>query len=185
MLEIVVILLIVMPFVAFGIFYSIFYRISELDERCEQALNDIDIQLRRRHELVPGLVSAAVGFVDPENEVLKSVVDARMGALAAISIDVRMQAEAMHGYWVGRLLNLGEEFPELTASGQFAILAKELSDCEDMIAASRRLNIQTITEYNEVVVQFPERTVAPMFSMQVREFFHISPESGCFADGRV
>lgn len=182
MLEFIVITLIVMPFVAFGAFYSTYSRIFELDQRCEQTHHDIDIQLHCRHELIPKLVAATIGFVDHENGVLRSVVDARMSALAALSIDAQMQAEATLGYWIGRLLNLVEECPDLKASGQFATLAAELSNCENKIAASRRVNNQTIAEYNSVVCQFPECKVAPMFSMHVREILNMTSERGCFED---
>ena len=185
LLEFVLLLLMIMPFAAFGVFYATYNRIVALDQRCDQAFHDIDIQLRHRHELIPNLVAVVRGIVDHESELVKAVVDGRMKALGAAAGPAQMRAEAELGQQVGQLLGMVEDYPDLKASSHFATLAAELTDCQHKIAAARRFNNLTTREYNTVVNQFPGRKVAPMFRLNLRKFLDMTPERVYFEDTPV
>jgi len=182
MLDIVLIALMIMPFAVFAAFYATYNKIIALDQRCEQAYHDIDIQLRYRHELIPNIVEAVRGAMNHESDMLRAVVEARMQALGSMTQDQQLQSETRLGQAVGQLINMVEGYPDLKASEHFTGLRAELSDCEHKIAAARRFHNLATSEYNTVVSQFPGRKIAPMFRLHIRKFMDMTPERVFFED---
>ena len=138
---------------------SSYNRLQALDERCNTAFADVDVHLKHRHSLIPGLVETVRGFVGHELAVLTEVTKARAGALHATSPDVRLQAETQVGQSITTLLTVVESYPELQASAHFRELRMELTDAEHRITASRRFFNLAVDEFNATLRQFPGNLV--------------------------
>ena len=171
-----------MPFVAFGWFYNTHNNIVALDWKCDQALLDIDIQLKRRHALIPNIIATVQSYTKHESHVLQAVVDARKAALIAPSPDTQLEAETAIGVSLGQLIHSVEDCPDLKARRDFKLLGDELLNCEHEIAATRRCFNLAIREYNMVLGQFPERKVAPMFRLHSRQIVDMSEDRVSFED---
>ena len=169
-----------MPFVAFGLFYNTHNNLVALDLRCDQALSHIDIQLKRRHELIPKIVETVRCSTRHEDQVLLAVVDARRSALIASIPDIKLQAETEIDLNLRQFILSVEHYPDLAANEEFKGLRGELLDCENTITVARRYVNFAIREYNTVLGQFPERKVAPMFRLRTRRFLDLSAERVLF-----
>ncbi|MCA3179691.1 MAG: LemA family protein [Burkholderiaceae bacterium] len=149
-------------------------RLVALRNRWRNAFAQIDVQLKRRHDLIPNLVETAKGYLKHERETLESVVQARAAAVgardaaAAAPGDARaMQglagAEAVLGGALGRLMAVVEAYPELKADATMAQLSEELTSTENRIAFARQAFNDDVTGYNDQVEQFPGNLVAGAF----------------------
>jgi LemA protein len=149
-------------------------RLVELRNRWRNAFAQIDVQLKRRHDLIPNLVETAKGYLQHERETLESVVRARAAAVgardaaAAAPGDARaMQglagAEALLGGALGRLMAVVEAYPELKADATMARLTEELTGTENRIASARQAFNDDVTGYNDRVERFPVNLVATAF----------------------
>ncbi len=134
---------------------------------------DIDVQLKRRHDLIPGLVAAVKGHADYERGTLEDVVRARGEAQAATGPSASGVAEAELGSAVQRLLLLAEAYPDLQAGMSFLDLQRSLVDLEDHIQNARRYYNAVVRDYNIRIAQFPSNLVAGAFRFGPREFFGI------------
>jgi len=148
-------------------------RIVALNQRCDQAFADVDVQLRQRHDLVPNLVQTVKGYAAHERETLDAVVKARQQAVQANGPQAQGQAEGMLGAALGRLFALAEAYPDLKANTNFLELQRELSDIENKIAAARRFFNNAVQEYNTMIQQIPGNFIAPMGNFTQRDFFEI------------
>lgn len=135
--------------------WATYNRLMALDERCNTAFADIDVHLKHRHNLIPGLVESVRGFVGHELAVLTEVTKARANALRASGPEMRLEAETQVGQSLTSLLTLVESYPELQASGHFRELRMELTDAENRITASRRFYNLSVDEINATLRQFP------------------------------
>jgi len=171
-------LLIILGVLAFvGLFLVVTYnRLVALNQRCDQAYADIDVQLKLRHNLVPNLVETVKGYASHERETLESVVAARNQAVSASGPAAQGEAEGVLGAALGRLFALAEAYPDLKANTNFQELQRELSDIENKIAAARRFFNNAISEFNTSVQQIPANFIAGPAGFKVREFFEI-PET--------
>jgi len=150
--------------------------------RTEEAWGDIDIQLKRRYDLIPNLVEIVKGYAKHEKETLDAVIEARAKA-TSINVDAsNMTAEnmaAMAGVEgglssaLGKLMAISESYPDLKANANFMELQRDLVDTEDKIQASRRFFNATIQEFNTIVEVFPSNIVAKMFGFKKKEFFEL------------
>ena len=138
-----------------GIGFQTYNRLMALDQRCDTAFADIDVQLKRRHDLIPGLVETVRGFAGHERGVLTEVTQARASALQATGPDMRLEAEQQLGQSINSVLNVAERYPELHASSHFRELRMELTDAENRIAAARRFYNLAVDEFNATLRQFP------------------------------
>lgn len=172
----VVIFLIVVVLVGFLII-GIYNRIVGLNQRCDQAFADIDVQLRQRHDLIPNLVETVKGYATHEKSTLDAVVQARNAASAAHGPAAQAQAEGMLNAALGKLFALAEAYPDLKANTNFLELQRELSDVENKIAAARRFFNNSIQEFNTAIQQIPGNFVAPIGGFSKREFFEIPADS--------
>lgn len=154
--------------------------------RLEEAWADIDVQLKRRYDLIPNLVETVKGYAAHEKETLEGVIKARAAA-TAINIDVgtltpeKMQmlqgAQAGLGGALSKLMAVAEQYPDLKANENFLELQRELTDTEDKIQASRRFYNGTVRDFNTKVQSVPSNVIASVFKFGEKEFFELEEDS--------
>jgi LemA protein len=142
-----------------------------LRNETETGWANIDVQLRRRTDLVPNLVAAVKGYAAHERQTFDSVTEARAAVQRASGPEQAAQADAELGAGLNRLLAVSEAYPQLRASENFLKLQQELADIEDKLAAARRYYNQTVYRFNTVQQTFPSVLVARPFGFREREFF--------------
>ena len=148
-----------------------FNRLVRLRNEAKTGWANIDVQLKRRADLVPNLVEAVKGYAAHERETFDSVTQARAAAEQASGPAAAAQADTVLGGALNRLLAVAEAYPQLRASENFLALQQELADIEDKLAAARRYYNQTVYRYNTVLQSFPAVIVARALGFQEREFF--------------
>lgn len=147
-----------------------------LDQRCETAFADIDVHLKHRHNLVPGLVEVVKGVAGHERTLVLGIAEARAEALAALAPAAKLKAERDLSSKVVSLLSTSERYPELKAVPEFAQLRGQLTECENRITAARRFYNLAIEEYNVAMRQFPGSYVATKRRMNSRQPFDLGIE---------
>jgi len=148
-----------------------FNRLVRLRNETKTGWANIDVQLRRRFDLVPNLVETVKAYADHERETFDSVTQARAAAQRASGPAAAAQADTILGGALNRLLAVSEAYPQLRASENFLALQQELADIEDKLAAARRYYNQTVYRYNTVLQSFPAVIVARALRFHEREFF--------------
>lgn len=146
-------------------------RLVRLRNETKTGWANIDVQLKRRADLVPNLVEAVKGYAAHERETFDSVTQARVAAQQAAGPAAAAAADDVLGGALQRLLAVSEAYPQLRASENFLALQQELADIEDKLAAARRYYNQTVYRYHTVMQSFPAVIVAQMFRFREREFF--------------
>lgn len=165
---------IVLFVVVVGLWGAIIYnRLVAMRQQCSQAFADVDVQLKRRHDLVPNLVETVKGYAGHERGTLDAVVQARNAASAAQGVSARAAAENMLTGALRQLFALSEAYPNLKASDNFLRLQADLSDVEGRLAAARRTYNAMIQGNNTMVQQFPTVLIARMFGFGAHEFFKV------------
>lgn len=139
----------------------------------DQAWSGIDVQLKRRHDLIPNLVESVKGYAAHERETLQAVIDARAMAMSASGPAASGAAEGILGQALGRVFAIAEAYPQLRATENFEQLQTELANTEDQIAASRRIYNGNVQSYNTKIQIFPNSIIAGMGDFAPREFFEI------------
>jgi LemA protein len=172
-----IILLVVAAAVVYAI--VVFNRLVRLRQITNEAWSGIDVQLKRRSDLVPNLVETVRGYATHERSVLEEVTQLRGAARALPEGDVaaRAQAEGALSAALGRLFALAENYPDLKASGNFLGLQQQLSALEDELQMARRYYNGTVRNLNTLVQSFPSNLIAGMCGFEQREFFEISSEA--------
>ena len=140
----------------------------------DEAWSGIDVQLKRRHDLIPNLVESVKGYAAHERDVLQAVTDARVNAMSATGPAAAGAAEGVLGQALGRLLAVAEAYPQLRATENFQKLQDELSNTEDQIAAARRIYNGNVQSYNTRIQVFPNSVIAGIGGFAPREFFEIT-----------
>jgi LemA protein len=148
-----------------------FNRLIRLRNETETGWANIDVQLRRRSDLVPNLVEAVKGYAAHERETFAEVTKARAAAQQASGPMAAAHADAQLGGAVDKLLAVAEAYPQLRASENFLALQQELADIEDKLAAARRYYNQTVYRYHTVKQSFPAVLIAGPLGFHEREFF--------------
>ena len=146
-------------------------RLVRLRNETETGWANMDVQLRRRFDLVPNLVEAVKGYAAHERETFETVTAARTAAQRAAGPGQAAQENERLGGALDRLLAVSEAYPQLRASENFLALQQELADIEDKLAAARRYYNQTVYRYNTLQQTFPTLVVARLFRFREREFF--------------
>jgi LemA protein len=146
--------------------------------RVDEAWSGIDVQLKRRHDLIPNLVETVKGYAAHEKEVFEAVTQARANAMSAqaggaASAAQIGQAEGQLSGALGRLFAVAEAYPQLRATENFQQLQAELTNTEDQIAGARRIYNGNVQSYNTRIQTFPAAVFAGMFGFEKREFFEI------------
>ena len=162
-------------FVALGCVLT-YNRLMALDQRCDTAFADVDVQLKHRHNLIPGLVETVRGYAGHERSVLEEVTRARAGALRASAPEMRLDAETQLGQSLNMVMSIVEKYPELQASSHFRELRTELTDAENRITAARRFYNLAVDEYNATLRQFPANSIGNAFRLGPRKPFDIGIE---------
>ncbi|HSJ32623.1 MAG TPA: LemA family protein [Longimicrobiales bacterium] len=152
----------------------IYNGLVQLKVRAESAWSDIDVQLKRRHDLVPNLVETVKGYASHESGTFEAVVNARSRAMGAQSPAARAEAENMLTGALKSLFALAEAYPQLRAAENFGQLQHQLAGIEDAIQNARRYYNAVVRDLNTKIQQFPSNLIARTFGFQEREFFEIS-----------
>lgn len=142
----------------------------------ENSWSQIDVSLRRRHDLIPALVESVKGYASHERATFENVAEARTTAIAAEGPASRAAAEGKLGTETERLLGVAEAYPELEASANFSKLQDDLREAEDQIAITRRVYNDTVETLNTAVAVFPQSLVAGAFGFRPRQFFTADAE---------
>lgn len=142
----------------------------------KEAWSDIDVQLKRRYNLIPNLVDTVKGYAKHEREAFENVTKARAQAMGAQTPDDQGKAENMLSATLKTLFAVAEAYPDLKANANFLELQRELSDTENKIQAARRFYNTNVKDYNTAVEQMPKNIVAKMFKFEKEEFFEIENE---------
>jgi LemA protein len=141
--------------------------------RVDEAWSGIDVQLKRRHDLVPNLVETVKGYAQHERQTFEKVTQARAAAMQAQGPAQASQAEGMLSQALGGLRVVAEQYPDLRATENFQQLSRNLSELEDEIQASRRIYNSNVQAYNTKIQMFPNSVVAGTGGFTAREFFEI------------
>ncbi len=145
-----------------------------LRNRCDEAWSGIDVQLKRRHDLVPNLVEAVKGYASHERETFEKVTQARAAAMQASGPEQASQAESQLTAALGGLRVVAEQYPQLRATENFQQLQRQLSQLEDEIQASRRIYNSNVQLYNTRIQQWPWSVIASQGGFTAKPFFEIS-----------
>lgn len=151
-------------------------RLVGLKNRAEEGWSDIEVQLKRRYDLIPNLVEAVKGYMAHEKNVLESVTEARTRAMGAQTPAEHGEAENMLAGTLKTLFAVAEQYPDLKANTNFLELQRELSDTENKIQAARRFYNGTARDLNTAVQSFPGNLIASTFRFGQREFFDLDEE---------
>src|SRR4030043_235749 len=156
---------------------AVFNSLIRLKNRTDEAESDIDVQLKRRHDLIPNLVETVKGYAKHEREAFESVTQARARAMGAQGMKEKAQAENALTNTLKTLFAVAEAYPDLKANANFLELQRELSDTENKIQAARRFYNSTVRDYNTSIQSVPTNIVAGMFSFKQEEFFALENEA--------
>jgi LemA protein len=144
-----------------------------LRNRCDNSWAQVDVQLRRRYDLIPNLVEAVKGYAKHEREVFEKVTEARAGAINAGTVKDQAQAENMLSGALKTLFAVAENYPELKANQNFLQLQEELAGTESKIAYARQFYNDMVMKFNQKQQVFPASVIANMFHFNVKEYFEI------------
>lgn len=138
-----------------------------------EAWGDVDVQLKRRADLIPNLVETVKGYAAHERSVFDGLAQLRAGAQGQGDVAARSQTETAIGAAIGRVLAVAEAYPDLKASANFQSLQKELADIEDQIQMARRYYNGAVRDYNVATQQFPSNLVADLGGFKPAAFFQV------------
>ncbi len=153
---------------------AVFNSLVRARTRANEAWSDIDVQLKRRYDLIPNLIETVKGYAAHEKNVLESVTNARANALNAENSGNPVEVDKAENMLSGALKSLfavSENYPDLKANTNFVELQRELADTENKIQASRRFYNSTVTNLNIKIETFPTKLIAGMFGFVKKEFF--------------
>ncbi len=151
-------------------------RFVRLVQRSKEAWADIDVQLKRRYDLIPNLVETVKGYATHEREAFENVTNARARAMNAGGVEERGQAENMLSGALKSLFAVAEAYPDLKANQNFLELQRELSDTENKIQAARRFYNTNVRDLNTAIESFPSNIIANQFRFEPREFFELEAD---------
>jgi LemA protein len=170
LLAIVVVAVVAVAAVAVALMYN---RLVTLRNRCDNAWAQIDVQLRRRYDLIPNLVETVKGYAAHERETLERVVAARAAAMSAQGTEGRSVAENALTDTLKSLFAVAEAYPDLKANASFLDLQAQLTETEGKIAYARQFYNDSVMTMNMAVQQFPANLVASLFGFRERVYFEI------------
>ena len=170
-----VILLILLAILVLLVFYiiGVFNSLVGLRNQVDNAWSQIDVQLKRRHDLIPNLVETAKGYMTHERGTFEAITQARSQAMGAKNVAEAGKAEGVLGQALSKFLVTVENYPELKANQNFLALQEELSSTENKIGFSRQNYNDQALFYNNRTQMFPSNIIAAMFSFTKRDFFEI------------
>ena len=155
----------------------LYNRLVKLGNRVDNAWSQVDVQLRRRYDLIPNLLATVKAYATHESETLGAVVRARDGARSAATVEEQGKAESALTGAIGRLLAVAEAYPELRSEERFAELQEELARTEDKISVSRHIYNDTTLNYNDAVSTLPSSLIARLAGFSGRDYFQAEERS--------
>jgi len=161
---------VVLVFIIF-VYYN---RFAVLGNRIDNSLSQIDVQLKRRADLIPNLIETVKGFAKHETAAIKAVTEARKALVGAKDIEKKVKANGALEVALGRLFAIAEGYPDLKANTNFLELQRELSSTEDKVAYSRQFYNDSILSYNNLCTTFPGQFFAGIFGKSKREYLKIA-----------
>lgn len=162
-----------------------FNKFVRLRTRTDEAWSDIDVQLKRRYDLIPNLINTVKGYADHEKDTLQKVTEARTAAMNAGSVEDQAAAENMLSGALKSLFAVSENYPDLKANENFLELQRELTDTENKIQAARRFYNTNVRDLNIGVESFPGNIIAGMFKFTKKEFFELDEGEAAAAQNPV
>lgn len=167
---VILLIVVVAAVVVIGLMYN---GLVQLRVRAESAWSDIDVQLKRRHDLIPNLVETVKGYAAHEKGVFENVAKARSMAMGATTPEQAGAAEGMLTQALRGLFAVAENYPQLQASQEFTQLQGSLNEMEDSIQNARRYYNAVVRDLNTRIQSFPTNILAGMFGFQQRQFFQV------------
>ncbi len=152
---------------------SVYNSLVTLKVKIKEAWSQIDVQLKRRADLIPNLIETVKGYASHEEEVFENVTQARAALMSASNPKEAGIADQKLGSALKDLFAIAEAYPELKAQANFEALQNELSDTEDKVAYSRQFYNNVVRQYNEKIAVFPNNLIAGMFKFEPQEFFEV------------
>ncbi|PIR74444.1 MAG: hypothetical protein COU35_02585 [Candidatus Magasanikbacteria bacterium CG10_big_fil_rev_8_21_14_0_10_47_10] len=159
---------------------ALYNGLVKLNNRTKEAWSDIDVQLKRRHDLIPNLIASVKGYMTHEKDLLENITKARSAAMSAQdagNTHELAKAEGMLGGMLGKLQIAVEAYPDLKANQNVAQLMDELSDTENKIQAARRFYNGQVRDFNTKIETFPNNVFAGMLNFKKYEFFEVEDAS--------
>ena len=169
-MSIIITISIILAVVVLGIIF-IYNRFVGLRNQVQEAWSDIEVQLKRRYNLIPNLINTVKGYATHEKEVFEKVTEIRNEAMQAQGINEKSAAEGELSNALKSLFAVAENYPQLRASENFQKLQDELTDTEDKIQAARRFYNGIARDYNIAQQTFPNNIIAQLFHFKLAEFF--------------
>ena len=171
----IIILVVVILFILWVM--GTFNGLVTLKNRAKEAWSDIDVQLKRRYDLIPNLVETVKGYATHERELFEKVTQARANAMGASGVQAKADAENMLSSTLKSLFAVSESYPDLKASTNFLELQRELTDTEDKIQAARRFYNTNVRDLNIKIESFPANMIASSFGFRQMELFQTANET--------
>jgi len=164
--------------VVIGLFFvSIYNSLVGLRNRVKNAWSQIDVQLKRRHDLIPNLIETVKGYMTHERQVMENITKYRSQAMDANTVGEKAQAEGLLSGALSQLRVQVENYPDLKANQNFLALQEELTSTENKISFARQAYNDQVLFFNNKIQMFPSNIVAGMFSFKAEEFFEIEDQT--------
>ncbi len=170
-----IVVIMIISFIAL-FFISIYNSLVKLKNRVKNAWSQIDVQLKRRHDLIPNLIETVKGYMTHERDTLENITKARSQAVAAEGVGDKAKAEGELTRALGKFNLVVENYPDLKANQNFLSLQEELTSTENKISFSRQNYNDQVLFYNNKIEMFPSNIMAGMFKFHKEEFFEIEDE---------
>lgn len=171
----IIILILVVAVLLWGA--AVYNRLVVLKNRTDESWSDIDVQLKRRYDLIPNLVNTVKGYAAHESGVFEKVTEARTRAMSAGSTQEKIEAENALAGTLKTLFAVAENYPDLKANQNFLELQRELSDTENKIQSARRFYNANVRDFNTRIETFPNNLIASTLGFSKREFFELEEEA--------
>src|SRR3954452_3903250 len=168
-----VIVLVVIIVLLLILLVALYNRLVRLRNRAENAWAQVDVQLRRRYDLIPNLIETVKGYAAHERQTFEEVTRARTAAQQAQNVQQQAEAENMLTQAIGRLFAVAEQYPQLRATENFQELQAQLAETEQKIAVSRQIYNDAVLTYDNALQTVPTNMVAGVFNFEPREYFEV------------
>ena len=172
-------LIVVLGIIAAVVFFviSMYNSLMQLRNQVKNAWAQIDVQLKRRHDLIPNLLETVKGYMNHERETLQNITNARANAMSAVSVTDKAKAEGQLTDAMTKFNIAVENYPDLKANQNFLALQEELSSTENKISFSRQNYNDQVLHYNNKIEMFPSNILANMFNFAKEAFFEVEDKS--------
>lgn len=171
------IIVIVLVVLAVLFFISMYNSLIGLRNQVKNAWSQIDVQLKRRHDLIPNLIETVKGYMNHERTTLENITNARSQAVSAQTVSEKAKAEAKLTDAIGKFNLVVENYPDLKANQNFLALQEELTSTENKISFSRQNYNDQVLFYNNKIQMFPSNIMAGMFNFKQEDFFEVEDKA--------